>query len=128
VQSINTAQVRATPVSCTSSKTIDRQTEAEMRIGLHVEALIQDIRFSFRWLVRQRAFTATALLTLALGIGSTAAVFTLVDVLLGSSGFPATQRSPDPRQSARPLRISDSTVILPLLCDGITHRLVRRIN
>jgi hypothetical protein len=59
VQSINTAQVRATPVSCTSSKTIDRQTEAEMRIGLHVETLIQDIRFSFRWLVRERAFTAT---------------------------------------------------------------------
>jgi predicted permease len=53
-----------------------------MRIGLHVEALIQDIRFSFRWLLRERTFTATALLTLALGIGSTTAVFTLVDVLL----------------------------------------------
>ena len=53
-----------------------------MRVGLHVEALIQDIRFSFRWLLRERAFTATALLTLALGIGSTTAVFTLVDVLL----------------------------------------------
>jgi putative ABC transport system permease protein len=53
-----------------------------MRIGLQVEALIQDIRFSFRWLFRERTFTATALLTLALGIGSTTAVFTLVDVLL----------------------------------------------
>ena len=53
-----------------------------MGIGLQVEALIQDIRFSFRWLLRERTFTATALLTLALGIGSTTAVFTLVDVLL----------------------------------------------
>jgi putative ABC transport system permease protein len=53
-----------------------------MRIGLQVEALIQDIRFSVRWLLRERTFTATALLTLALGIGSTTAVFTLVDVLL----------------------------------------------
>jgi len=53
-----------------------------MHIGLQVEALIQDIRFSFRWLLRERTFTATALLTLALGIGSTTAVFTLVDVLL----------------------------------------------
>lgn len=53
-----------------------------MRTGLHIEALIQDIRFSCRWMLRERAFTATALVTLALGIGSTTAVFTLVDVLL----------------------------------------------
>jgi len=53
-----------------------------MRIGGHVDALIQDVRFSLRWLLRERAFTATVLLTLALSIGSTTAVFTLVDVLL----------------------------------------------
>jgi putative ABC transport system permease protein len=53
-----------------------------MRLGRHVEALIQDARFSLRWLRRERAFTVTVLVTLALGIGSTTAVFTLVDVLL----------------------------------------------
>lgn len=53
-----------------------------MRIGRHVEALIQDVRFSIRLLVRGPAFTATVLVTLALSIGSTTAVFTLVDVLL----------------------------------------------
>ena len=53
-----------------------------MRIGPHVDAVIQDIRFSLRWLLRERAFTATVLITLALSIGSTTAVFTLVDVLL----------------------------------------------
>jgi hypothetical protein len=51
-------------------------------MGRHVEALIQDVRFSIRVLLRERAFTATVLLTLALSIGLTSAVFTLVDVLL----------------------------------------------
>ena len=53
-----------------------------MRIGRHVAALIQDARFSSRLLLRQRALTATILVTLGLSIGSTTAVFTLVDVLL----------------------------------------------
>jgi len=53
-----------------------------MSFGRHVEALIQDLCFSIRLLLRERAFTATVLVTLALSIGSTTAVFTLVDVLL----------------------------------------------
>src|SRR5690349_19666420 len=53
-----------------------------MRIGLHLEALLRDIHFSVRWLLRERAFTATAVLTLALGIGATTATFSLVDALL----------------------------------------------
>jgi predicted permease len=44
--------------------------------------MIRDLRFSIRLLLRERAFSATVLLTLALSIGSTTAVFTLVDVLL----------------------------------------------
>ncbi len=53
-----------------------------MRMGRHVEALIQDVRFGIRVLLREREFTATVLVTLALSIGLTSAVFTLVDVLL----------------------------------------------
>lgn len=53
-----------------------------MSVGRHIEALIQDLRFTIRFLLRARAFTATVLVTLALSVGSTAAVFTLVDVLL----------------------------------------------
>jgi predicted permease len=53
-----------------------------MRIGRHVETLIRDVRFSLRWLLRERAFTVTVLVTLALGLGSTTAVLTFVDVLL----------------------------------------------
>jgi predicted permease len=53
-----------------------------MRVGRHVEALIQDVRFSMRLLLRTPPFTATVLVTLALSVGPTATVFTLVDVLL----------------------------------------------
>jgi predicted permease len=53
-----------------------------MHMGRHVEAFVQDLRFSIRWLLRERAFTATVLVTLAVSLGVTSAVFTLVDVLL----------------------------------------------
>lgn len=51
-------------------------------VGRHVEALRQDLRFGIRFLMRARTFTATVFVVLALSIGSTAAVFTLVEVLL----------------------------------------------
>lgn len=44
--------------------------------------MLQDLRFSIRLLLRERAFAATVLITLALSIGSTTAVFTLVNALL----------------------------------------------
>ena len=53
-----------------------------MCLGRLVEALIQDVRFTVRMLLRERAFSATVLVTLALSLGSATAVFTLVDVLL----------------------------------------------
>jgi predicted permease len=49
-----------------------------------MNALLQDIRFSFRLLAKTPAFTATAVAVLALGIGVNTAIFSLVHELVFS--------------------------------------------
>jgi putative ABC transport system permease protein len=48
----------------------------------HVRAINADARFAVRQLVRHPAFTWTAVLTLALGIGGNAAIFTVIQSVL----------------------------------------------
>src|SRR3954453_1882239 len=45
-------------------------------------SFLQDLRFAFRLLVKDRWFTAVAVLALALGIGVNATVFTFVNAVL----------------------------------------------
>lgn len=47
-----------------------------------VNAILQDVRYALRLLCRQPGFTVVSMLTLALGIGATTAVFTVVEGVL----------------------------------------------
>src|SRR4030095_4445702 len=44
--------------------------------------MLQDLRFGLKLLVKERAFTITALLTLALCIGANTAIFTVINAVM----------------------------------------------
>jgi putative ABC transport system permease protein len=65
----------------------------QMQRPLRFEAFRQDIRFAFRYLLRNPGFAITAILTLALGIGATTAIFSVVNaVILRPLPFPNPDR------------------------------------
>src|SRR5687767_11522657 len=58
-----------------------------------MDNLLQDVRYGIRTLTRQPGFAATAILTLALGIGATTAIFSVVNaVVLRPMSFDAPER------------------------------------
>jgi len=73
--------------------TIDRQHAREARTMEWIESVWSDFRYAFRTLRRMPVFTLVATLTLALGIGATSAMFTLVDgILLRPLPYPGADR------------------------------------
>ncbi len=59
-----------------------KEESHEAMAGQFIENLLQDIRFGLRMFYRSRNFTAVAVLTLALGIGTNAVVFSVLNGLI----------------------------------------------
>jgi predicted permease len=62
--------------------TLIQEEMRRMHANTFFESLLQDLRYAARGFVRQPLFTLTAVFAAALGIGSTSAVFSVVDRIL----------------------------------------------
>jgi predicted permease len=70
-----------------------KQGVRNIRVGVSMDRLMQDIRYAFRTLTRNLAFSSVVVLTLALGIGANTAIFTVVNgVLLKPLPYPEPDR------------------------------------
>ena len=84
-----------------------KEVYREVRSFMWLDDLTRDLRHAFRTLRRAPAFTAAALLTLALGIGANAAIFSIVNaVILRPLDYP------------RPDQLMYVTTQFPVVGDG----------
>ena len=70
-----------------------KESVRDVRIGVSLDTLMQDLRYALRILNRNLAFSSVVALTLALGIGANTTIFTVVNgVLLKPLPYPDPER------------------------------------
>ena len=70
-----------------------KQSIRDMRAGASLDIVMQDVRYAFRTLSKNLAFSSVVVLRLALGIGANTAIFTIVNgVLLKPLPYPEPDR------------------------------------
>ena len=92
-------------------------TDRRFHLGAALADLLQDTRFGVRLLGREPGFAATTVLTLALAIGATTTIFSVVDaVLLQPPPFPEPDRlvtlwQTDPDNGNRPTDVAPANFL-----------------
>lgn len=93
LENLSRTQARQAALRAFGNATLVETQSREVWQWSRVESLLADSRFAFRRLSRSPGFTATVLLTLAIGIGANTAVFSVVEnVLVKPLPYPDAER------------------------------------
>ncbi len=103
-----------------------RQSYRERRTLPWLENLLRDTRYGLRGFRRSPVFTITAIATLALGVGATTAVFSVVDRILSAACLMRTMIVLSRLGSLRQSSQQSSCSAAPTMCGATTRSLSKR--